>query len=83
MKNSNMFHAYVLRSRKDGKLYIGHSLNVVRRLEGHNSGRVRSTKHRAPFDLVHSVSFSTQSEARWQERQWKSAWGHKQLRKII
>ena len=74
-----MFYAYVLRSQKDQKLYIGHTKDLQGRLHEHNAGTVRATAHRIPFKLVHSQSFQTRSEARWQERQWKTAWGHQQL----
>jgi len=78
-----VFYTYVLRSRIDKKLYIGHSSDVNKRLIEHNFGKVQSTKYRRPFDLLYFKEFMTQSEARWQERQWKSAWGHKQLNKIL
>ena len=78
-----MFHAYVLRSEKDGKFYIGQAEDLVKRLEQHNSGQVRSTKHRAPFILLHNKSFATRSEARWQERKWKEASGRKKLKELF
>ena len=78
-----MFYTYVLKSRADGKLYIGHTEDLDRRLKQHNAGEVSSTKHRMPFDLVHSKEVATRSEARWQERKWKTAWGHKQLEKLL
>lgn len=78
-----MFYVYVLKSEKDGKLYIGQTENLEERFRLHNLGLVKSTNHRIPFKLIHSVSFATRSEARWQERKWKTAWGHKQLQKII
>ena len=78
-----MFITYVLKSKKDGKLYVGHTENLTRRLGEHNSGKVKSTKSRIPFELLHHQGFSTRSEARWQEKKWKTAWGHKQLAKII
>ncbi|MFA5168054.1 MAG: GIY-YIG nuclease family protein [Candidatus Omnitrophota bacterium] len=78
-----MFFTYVLQSLKDGKFYIGHAENVTKRLAQHNAGRVSSTKRRVPFRLLHKQEFFTKNEARWQEKKWKTAWGHKQLAKII
>ena len=78
-----MFYAYVLRSRIDGKLYIGHTEDLKHRLKQHNAGDVDSTRHRVPFDLVYSKEVATRSEARWQERKWKTAWGHKQLAELL
>ena len=78
-----MFYVYVLKSERDGKLYIGHTANIEERLRQHNSGEALSTRHRNPFVLLHSASFGTRAEARWQERKWKTAWGHRQLAKLI
>ena len=78
-----MFYTYVLKSEKDGKLYIGHTENVIKRTQVHNLGKVPSTKHRTPFTLLFQTAFTTRNQARWQERKWKSAWGHKQLEKIL
>jgi putative endonuclease len=78
-----MFYTYVLRSLKDGGFYIGHTENVENRLAQHNTGQVSSTKSRALFEAVHIKEFASRSEARWQEKKWKTAWGHKQLDKIL
>ena len=78
-----MFITYVLRSRKDQKLYIGHTRDLKIRLNLHNAGKVKSTKPRLPFDLIYFREFQTKSEARWQERKWKSAAGHVELKKIL
>ncbi|MDP3791451.1 MAG: GIY-YIG nuclease family protein [Candidatus Omnitrophota bacterium] len=75
-----MYYVYVLKSEKDGKLYTGHTDNIERRLSEHNSGRVRSTAARKPFIVLHFETFPTKSEARWQERCLKTAWGKKKLK---
>ena len=82
-KKINMFFTYVLRSIKDNKYYIGHSSDVAKRLAEHNSGKVFSTRRRAPFELLHQQGFSTRNEARWRERKWKTGWGHEQLQKLL
>ncbi|MEX1194357.1 MAG: GIY-YIG nuclease family protein [Dehalococcoidia bacterium] len=41
-----MFHVYVLRSNKDGRLYTGVTGDLRRRLAEHNRGIVRSTASR-------------------------------------
>ena len=78
-----MFYTYVLISEKDNKLYIGNSENIKERLLVHNSGQVTSTKHRIPFRLVYFEKFETRSQARWRERNLKSASGHRELKKIL
>lgn len=74
-----MYYVYILKSKKDGKLYTGHTEDLKKRLAEHNSGKVRSTALRRPFILVYSEAFPTRSEARWRERHLKTAWGKKKI----
>ena len=55
----------------DGKLYIGSTSNLVRRLKEHNSGRVESTKYRKPFKLVYAETYADETEARKREHNLK------------
>jgi len=63
---------YVLRSLKDGKLYIGHTNNLHMRLIRHHSGDVRSTKGRRPLKLVYTESVLSREKAILRERYLKS-----------
>ncbi|RYU90549.1 nuclease [Mucilaginibacter terrigena] len=49
-----MYYSYILKSLKDERYYYGSTNDVNKRLLKHNSGQVKSTKHRAPF-VVHFV----------------------------
>ncbi len=62
-----MFYVYVLRSLKDKKYYVGQTNNVTKRLLLHNTGKVKSTMYRRPFELVGFKEFETRDEARWYE----------------
>jgi len=48
-----MFYTYVLKSKKDNNLYIGSTKNLKKRFQEHNSGLIRSTKSRVPFELIY------------------------------
>lgn len=67
----------------DGEFYIGFSEDVEKRLKTHNQGKVRSTKSRKPFVLVHKEEFSTQSEALKREKFLKSGCGREFLKSCI
>ena len=62
-----MYYVYVLKSLKDGKHYVGYSKNVHLRLEQHNTGQVRSTKNRLPFEVIYIEEYKTSAEARKRE----------------
>jgi len=66
-----MYVVYILRSCVNGRYYIGHSGNLVRRLKEHNRGVVRSTKAFRPWEIVHSEEKATKGEAVTRELQIK------------
>lgn len=47
-----MFYVYVLLGN-DSKFYTGYTENLRKRLEQHNKGNVKSTKHRIPLKLIY------------------------------
>jgi putative endonuclease len=78
-----MWTVYVLRSVKNGWLYIGLTNDVERRVREHNRGYNRSTKGKGPFELVHSEVFASRPEARAREKQLKTGTGREWLKAII
>ena len=67
------FYTYILQSLKDHKFYIGHtSRDPYFRLKEHNSKKVTSTKHRVPFELIHSEECTTRREAIEKEKKFKN-----------
>jgi putative endonuclease len=75
------FYVYLLKSEKDHQYYIGQTTNIERRLEEHNKGQEKSTRHRTPFCLVGFETFETREEARWREYSLKRS--AQQRRKFI
>jgi putative endonuclease len=49
----DIFYVYAIRSDVDQRIYVGFSLNVLKRLAEHNAGKTKSTKGYRPwqFDL--------------------------------
>ena len=79
-----MYYLYILKSQKDKKSYIGTTENIEKRLKNHNAGRVKSTKHRRPFVVIHTERFKTLSEARKKEWFYKyTPQGGKLKRRIL
>jgi putative endonuclease len=67
-----MFFAYVLRSEKTKKYYVGSTENLENRLAEHNSGETRSIRSGIPWQIVHTEQFETRSEAISKEKQIKA-----------
>jgi putative endonuclease len=81
--NSMAFTVYVIKSKKDGRLYKGLTSNIKRRLAEHNDGKNRSTKGFIPWVLVYERVFLTRVEARTHEKYLKSGIGREYLAKSI
>ena len=77
------YFVYVLRSRRDGNLYVGYSENPERRLVEHNSGKTRSLFKRRPLFIVHKEELDSELEAKRRERFLKTGQGRKYLKSIL
>ncbi len=78
-----MYYVYILQSLKVEKLYIGHTDNLTRRVEEHNTGRGgRYTRQNGPWTLVYSESHSDRSSAVKRERYLKSTRGFHEKKKL-
>ena len=75
-----MFFVYILKSIKDGKYYYGHTDNLVKRLDYHNKGKVKSTKSRVPFIVHYTERFDIKSEAFKREMFFKTMAGYRFLK---
>lgn len=78
-----MFIVYVLRSYSTGKLYIGQTLNLERRLQEHQEGTARYTRGRGPWTLVYTETYPTRSEAMIREKYLKSGQGREYLKVFL
>ena len=57
------YFVYILTSLKDSKRYIGMTSDLNRRLNEHNSGKVKSTKNRRPMKLIYTEEFDSKEDA--------------------
>ncbi|MFH1608877.1 MAG: GIY-YIG nuclease family protein [Patescibacteria group bacterium] len=78
-----MYYIYVLKSKKDNNLYVGYTENLQNRLNYHNAGKVRSTKHRVPFEILYFETYEDKYKAFNTEKYYKTAKGKKELKSKI
>lgn len=78
-----MFYVYVLRSKKDGQLYVGATGDLKRRVEDHNSGKVDSTKNRGPFVLIYYEAGLSREKSFRREKYFKTGFGRRFLKDRI
>ena len=70
-----MFTVYILRSNIDFKRYIGCTDNLERRIREHETGLVKSTKNRRPFQLIYTEEFTNKHDALAREKFFKTHHG--------
>jgi putative endonuclease len=75
-----MYYTYVIRSAKDKKLYTGFTYDLRKRFNEHNSGRVRSTVNRGPFDLIYYEACMNEQDATAREKYLKTGMGKRYLK---
>lgn len=78
-----MWYVYILGSRKDGKLYVGSTDDLQRRVKEHQDGRCAATRNRRPLTLEAYVAVKDESTARSLEAYFKTGSGIATLRKRI
>ena len=78
-----MYYVYILKSLKTKKLYIGHTDDLVRRLEEHNTKRGgKYTQQNGPWRLVYNESYPDRSSAVQREIYLKSTRGSQEKKKL-
>ncbi len=78
-----MPYVYILESERNGKYYIGSTVDVDRRLNEHNSGKHHTGKRLAPFRIVFKQEFVDIATARKTENRLKKYKRRDFLEKII
>lgn len=66
-----MYWVYLLKTSKYETLYIGYTSNLVRRIEQHQSGMVRSTARYLPVRLIYVEGYRNQADALLREKSLK------------
>jgi len=67
-----MFYIYIIKSIKSGKIYIGYSSDLKRRMIEHNSGQSDYTKSDKPWKLVYYEAYASDKDARVREKRLKN-----------
>lgn len=66
-----MHYVYLLKSEKNGSLYVGCTNNVVQRLKEHNKDMGYHTSKYSPWTLIYLEGYRSQSDAYSREKSLK------------
>ena len=71
------YFVYAIKSLATGRIYIGQTGDLERRIREHNAGRVKSTLKDRPWSLLAWEAFPSWKEAMYLEWEIKRSKGHR------
>jgi len=77
-----MLFVYAIKSLVDGRIYVGMTKDVTKRIFEHNAGKTKSTKGYKPWQLIYTESVISRPEARRREKYLKSGVGKEFLKSL-
>ena len=75
-----MFYTYILRSKRNDRLYTGYTNDLRKRFKEHNDERSAYTKHRDPYELIYYEACIDKDDAMSRELYLKSGKGKRYLK---
>ena len=78
-----LYFVYILLSKKDKDFYTGYTNNLKRRLKEHQEGKIVSTKHRLPVQLIYYEVCLNKYDALAREKYLKSGRGKKYIKSRV
>jgi putative endonuclease len=78
-----MNYVYIIWSDKLDRYYIGSTVNVVNRLQKHNSGKSTYTRKGIPWKLVKTEEYNSRQKAYKREFEIKSFKGGIKFKRLI
>ncbi len=78
-----MYSTYIIYSESRDRYYVGHCVDVVKRIEDHNNSRSSYTKRGKLWSLKWKREFETRSEAMGEERRIKAKKSRKYIEWLI
>lgn len=77
------YYVYILKSLNKDFLYIGFTSNLKKRFQEHNNKEELSTKHYAPFELIHYEAYRSKKDAKRREEYFKTTKGKTTLKAML
>jgi putative endonuclease len=78
-----MYYFYIIRSKKNRRLYLGQTTNLKDRVRSHNDGENKATKPNIPYELIFYSGFVNQVDAINCEHYFKTTAGWKRLHRML
>jgi putative endonuclease len=70
-----MFYTYILKSKRDNRLYTGYTSDLRKRFKEHSEGKSKYTKAGGPYELIYYEACVEKEDAMNREKYLKSGRG--------
>lgn len=77
------YYVYILKSLKNGSLYIGYTTDLKKRVAEHNNGKSLATKPFRPYKLIFYEAFLNEKDAKNREEYLKGGYGRRTIKKML
>ena len=74
-----MHYVYIMKSKKDNKMYTGYTKDLRKRFSEHQLGKSQSTKGRGPFSIIYYEACCDQADAYAREKYLKTGMGKRYI----
>lgn len=74
-----MYYVYVLKSKKDGRFFIGHTGDLHRRISSHKNGQVAATRDQIPLEVIYYEACTDKRDALKRESYLRGTYGHRYI----
>ena len=78
-----MYYVYILRSKKNNKLYTGYSTDLKRRIQSHKQKKTQTTARMGEIHLIYYEAFISEEDARDREKYLKTTQGKRTLKIML
>ena len=77
------YYVYILESLNRNFIYVGFTTDLRKRFLEHNNKEELSTKHYAPFNLIHYEAYKNKKDAKRREEYFKTTKGKTTLKTML
>jgi putative endonuclease len=78
-----MYYVYLLRSKKDGKIYTGFTKDLKRRMYEHLNGKTQTTRRMGDIYLLYYEAFGNEQDAQEREKYLKTTQGKRTVKIML
>jgi putative endonuclease len=82
-KLMKFYYVYILLSINHEFIYTGFTKDLKHRFQEHNNKEELSTKHYAPFNLIHYEAYKNEKDAKRREEYFKTTKGKTTLKTML